>query len=406
MGTPVVSAIRAPTLDLANHQVILTQLKEETELGRRIRGDANYSFVTLGELISAGLIKYIDGVISPGSKSTGGGVSTVNVVDSITGTGSSASPLKLVGDVVSPGNNMVYGTNGSGARGWYAAGGGSYTPPVTTKGDLFGYGSSPARIPVGTDTYVLTADSTQTLGVKWAAPSGGGGSSPYNVTPDTHANAPTGVGVGPNDEFEGGSLDTTGSRYSGATAWSWVNQGGASVSFNNGAIIFSGASYAGDNLRSILQPISGSAWRFRWKPNLFWTGNPIVLVFVARESSSSRSIAPGYLINPGPTPYTWVTYWANDSTLTNYVNLTNVPSLFNSTVNQFGPYYFEAELSSGSIIFRISSTGYDGTFTQIGSISLSTNSMSVVDQVGLGIDVGSGFTGGIVGTVDWFRRMA
>ena len=46
---------------------------------------------------------------------------------------------------------------------------------VTTKGDVQGYSSAPARIPVGTNGQVLTADSTQTLGLKWAA--GGGGSS-------------------------------------------------------------------------------------------------------------------------------------------------------------------------------------------------------------------------------------
>ena len=55
--------------------------------------------------------------------------------------------------------------------------------PLTTKGDLFGYSSVAARIPIGTDTYVLTADSAQTLGLKWAAPSGGGGSLPTTKLP-------------------------------------------------------------------------------------------------------------------------------------------------------------------------------------------------------------------------------
>lgn len=41
--------------------------------------------------------------------------------------------------------------------------------PLTTKGDVVGFSTVNARIPIGTDGQILTADSTQTLGLKWAA---------------------------------------------------------------------------------------------------------------------------------------------------------------------------------------------------------------------------------------------
>ena len=41
--------------------------------------------------------------------------------------------------------------------------------PLTTKGDVWGYSTLDARVPIGANDTVLTADSTQSLGLKWAA---------------------------------------------------------------------------------------------------------------------------------------------------------------------------------------------------------------------------------------------
>ena len=47
------------------------------------------------------------------------------------------------------------------------------TTPLTTKGDIYGYSTLAARLGIGTDTHVLTADNAQPLGIKWAAQTGG-----------------------------------------------------------------------------------------------------------------------------------------------------------------------------------------------------------------------------------------
>jgi len=48
---------------------------------------------------------------------------------------------------------------------WAAHGG----VPTTTKGDISGYSTTQARIPISTNNYSLFADSAQALGLKWAA---------------------------------------------------------------------------------------------------------------------------------------------------------------------------------------------------------------------------------------------
>ena len=46
--------------------------------------------------------------------------------------------------------------------------------PLTTKGDLYTFSTSDARLGVGANNTVLTADSAEATGLKWATPAGGG----------------------------------------------------------------------------------------------------------------------------------------------------------------------------------------------------------------------------------------
>lgn len=51
----------------------------------------------------------------------------------------------------------------------HLAGGSDPTSPLTTKGDLWGYSTLDARVPIGSNGKVLTADSAAALGVSWQA---------------------------------------------------------------------------------------------------------------------------------------------------------------------------------------------------------------------------------------------
>lgn len=67
-------------------------------------------------------------------------------------------------------DNNLYKYTGSA---WVNIDSGSVSP-LTTKGDLYTYSTTDARLAVGTNGHVLTADSTTATGLKWAAAAGGG----------------------------------------------------------------------------------------------------------------------------------------------------------------------------------------------------------------------------------------
>jgi hypothetical protein len=123
-----------------------------------------------------------------GTVTSVGGTGTVNGI-SLSGTVTSSGNLTLGGTLSGVSlSTQVTGTlpianGGTGQTTAVAAF--DALAPTTTKGDLIvNDGSDNVRLAVGTNAYVLTADSAQATGVKWAAVSAG-----TTVTDDTSTNA-------------------------------------------------------------------------------------------------------------------------------------------------------------------------------------------------------------------------
>jgi hypothetical protein len=101
-------------------------------------------------------------------------------------------------------------TSGSASSSTYLRGDGAWSTvdssPLTTKGDVYTYSTGNARLGVGANGLVLTADSTTATGLSWA--SGGGGASAVHAFSNTTTTTYTGtassfgtVGVGDRDIY-------------------------------------------------------------------------------------------------------------------------------------------------------------------------------------------------------------
>ncbi len=101
------------------------------------------------------------------------------------------------------------------------------TSPLTTKGDVWGYDSADNRIPIGADTNVLTADSAQPLGLKWAPAAT---TSPLTTKGDifTRSTVDARLPVGTNAQIvQADSAQTTGNRWATISRDATLATGGA-----------------------------------------------------------------------------------------------------------------------------------------------------------------------------------
>lgn len=285
----------------------------------------------------------------------------------------------------------------------YEIGRGTIVPgsssPLTTKGDLFVYSTTNDRLPIGTNTQVLTADSSQATGMKWAA-AGGGVTINGNVfmqggplSPDSKPGTPNAM----DDEFEGTSL---------AGIWSWVQQNSASVMFGNGTVALIGQVVATNTINAVMQALpGGGAWRFRAKAALSNIGlnhfcAPITLI----ESGTGLVAALGLFNNGG---YNLIV--ATGSLSAGY---TAVP--FNAGVNGYFPetilgvaskwIYWEVELAAGTLHYRVSNTGLDNSFLEIYSVAMTSEFTTACDTIGFSAR-GDNASIPPICMLDWFRRM-
>ena len=114
--------------------------------------------------------------------------------------------------------------------------------PLTTKGDLITHnGTTETRLPIGTDSYILAADSAESTGLKWVVNTGGGET-------NTASNVGAGVGVfkqktGNDLEFK--SITSTTNRITVASDTSEVD-----LTLEEGNIVHQNLSGAGTNTHS------------------------------------------------------------------------------------------------------------------------------------------------------------
>ena len=149
-----------------------------------------------------------------------------------------------------------------------------------------------------------------------------------------------------NDNFSGGSLDTTGARFSGANAWAWVNQGTATATLNRDKCELTVPASTG-GWRMIVQDVPASTpWLIR-----AWVGWPLALVnstkkgaMVLYDSVGGKIESWGYGISPSG--IIWAARWNSVSSFNS--SRATVTQLLNYLV----PVYFEIENDGTNYILR------------------------------------------------------
>lgn len=218
------------------------------------------------------------------------------------------------------------------------------------------------------------------------------------------------VVLNPADDFfdVGTSIDTAGTRFSGATPWTWQNQGGAAAPIADGNAIVIVPGSASDDFRIIKQPVPASPtpWKYRTKISAVnaQAGGFTNLGLVAINGNTNGFMFFGIAYNGNYGME--ISYWDNVTTFGGFIaNLFNNLYFSSAPAIASFPFYLEIESDGTNIIFRYSVSGADNTFVDMFSETIAAHLVDLT-HIGFAVNATPDPAYDALMAADWFRRMS